>query len=341
MPVAALGGGRSTPTVPSMGMHDLRTVALGLALFGTISALSSACGDPDDDTGAAAIRTLADANNYRYSGALQIASTPVRAQQDVAMDWSALTVDLQNRALDAATEIDQVGLLYFRYLSEAEVQAALSDESLRQSDIDLFLNYLNDAEGTVANLSEFGLLGNPFDITEYFVEGDGSWLLLPSTGTTPGQGARTLHFMAPDAASENSEVRIDDDSCVLDFEVSLRDLSPVAVEAGATPVVDWSGLTVDGLGNTLDLGLIDEVWVGRVESEDLSALEAGFLGLEETAAEVYVLQTGGTRRANLGDLTSGGAPFAGPTKDGTWLLSLRCSTCFTPAPPFLTVLEVR
>ena len=78
---------------------------------------------------------LSDANNFAYEGVLDAPSLPLAELTDVALDWSGLTTDLRCNALDPVADIDNTALLVFPYLTEEEVEAGLSDDSLDQADL--------------------------------------------------------------------------------------------------------------------------------------------------------------------------------------------------------------
>jgi hypothetical protein len=102
-------------------------------------------------------------------------------------------------------------------------------------------------------------------------------------------------------------------------------------------IVEWSDLTVDMRGLPIRLSDIDRLDLGFYE-EDLTGLEADFLGLEELVDDLYTTPLTATIDQDLSLLqNASGETFAGVTDEGTWLLALRCMACSNPAPPFLTV----
>ena len=81
--------------------------------------LISACGEGDPDTGELATDEpppaevlLADSNNYHFEGTLDVPSTPVKATTDLALDWAALTEDLQCHPVDPVADIDNLALVF-------------------------------------------------------------------------------------------------------------------------------------------------------------------------------------------------------------------------------------
>lgn len=277
--------------------------------------------------------SLQDENNYAFTSTISAQSLTVASRTDLVVDWTGLTTDLQGRAMDPATEID-IFTIAILALSQEETLAALADDDLRQSDITAYATLVPEEGVTTANLSDFDFLGNvvipDLDVTE----GRGTWLLSASTTGVPG--ARMLTFFDPVDGGPEIPITLDSASASLAYEVELEALTEVELEGD---IVSWSDLTLDMRGLPIRLSDIDRLDLGWYE-EDLTALEADFLGLEELVDTLYTTPLTATIDQDLSLLTDeSGAPFTGVTGDGTWLLALRCMACSNPAPPFLTVLR--
>ena len=304
----------------------------------------AACQPEADDTGGGAVEvfdeaTLTDANNYAFSGTLTVGNDPVAAAEDATVDWSALTEDLQGHALDPAADIDQLGLVAYRYLSPEEVTEAIESDSLQMSDVSVYLQFLNEAEATSCLLSEFTLFGNPVDVLSYMEEGSATWMLLLGEGTTPGQGVRAMKFFEPLDGIDDHEITATDGDAVLDVDADLSSLEPVRIAADDPGVrFDWSGITVDGRGQDIELNDIDSVLLARYDDLGVADLEAGFLDLETLADAMWTAEVEGETALDTEQL-AGDLPFEGFTPEATWLLALRCGTCMNPAPLFLTVVD--
>ncbi len=280
--------------------------------------------------------TLADANNYHFSGSLNVPVVTTASARDVAIDWGQVTQDIQCHTVDPAADIDTVGLVRFGALTQAQVQAGLSSNDLQQADMSGYVQYQNDAAGTSTTLSAMSFFGTPVDVTSEYVQGGGTYLLLLATGTTPGVGARTLAFLDPEDASTNTAVTVASGCGVLQFTADLHSLSSAPV--GADLSVDWSGVTADGQGNPIDDAKIDGLLLGYYEGQTVADIEGDFLNLESRATTLYSLPLTGGTSADLTLATAGTQVFTGFSGDGLWMLALTCSRCYNPAPPFLTLL---
>lgn len=316
-----------------------------LACLGVLAMLGCTGGDTDtgepgerpDESGAL---PLEDRHNYTYEGSLSVPSRAAPAQTDFGLDWSGLTIDLQCHGLDPVTDINNIMLITFPYLSQDEIEVHMSEDSLLQSDIGGFVNF--ETEGaTTASLSDFKFLGNEAQIVERFEADAGTWMLMFATGTELGVGGRWLEFLAPtDGASETQGFAGNCD--VLDFEADLvgADVLPVLPEGPW--LVDWTALSRNGRGAELDDDGIDGLMVARYDDLSVNDLQDQFLDIELLADAVWTAPIEGGRTADLSAATTAdGAPLTAIDPDSTWLFALRCSRCANPAPLFLTVLAPR
>lgn len=294
--------------------------------------------DPPDPSGQIA---LGDVNNYRFEGYLDGPGFPAAELADVRVDWSEVSQDFQCHDMDPATEVDNVALLVFPYLSEEEVEAGLSQDDIEQSELGVYLTVEPEDGVTSASLSDFTFFGTEAKIQEEFDEGSGTWLVLFTTGTTVGVGSRMIAFLRPDASAGATSVEVPQGCGVLDWSADLARLQPVAALPEGPWLVDWSALTEDGRGGELVLGDIDELMVGRYRDLSPADLQAQFLDIEQLADGLWRLDPGGAHQADLAGLLSDeGQPFPGfDDPQATWVLALRCNTCSNPAPPFLTVVQ--
>lgn len=292
---------------------------------------------PADPSGAI---PLGDDNNYRFEGYLDGPTFPVAELADVRLDWSGVTEDFQCHGLDPTTEIDNVALLIFPYLTEEEVEAGLSADDIQQTELGAYVTMEPEDGVTSAALSEFTFFGTEANIQTELDADSGTWLLLLTTGTTVGVGARMIAFLDPDPGSSETSVSVGGGCSVLDYTADLERLDPTGVLAEGPWLVDWSALTEDGRGGEIDLGDIDGVMIGRYDGWTLETLATDFLDLESNATQLWTQEVSGAPEADLSQLTDAeGAAFTGFSDiDGVWILALRCSTCANPAPPFLTVL---
>lgn len=277
---------------------------------------------------------LNDANQYSYEADISVSTAALPVAEDSVIRWDSLTRDVHGHARDPFTDIDAARLIGFRDQSPEEVLEALATDSLRQADITLFLSCAS-ADASCA-LSDFGLLGNQLDVERYFEDDGATWLVALNSPLEAGVAAMLFLDPSPDAASH--EAVLDDRSSSIDAEVDFETLAALKVEANRADLeIDWSDVTVDGLGNALNAAGIDELVLGRYDARR-GALGSKVFDLESAASEVWTMPIDGAPGANLGDL-AGDTAFEGISGASTWLLALRCSTCLNPAPRLVTVLE--
>lgn len=285
---------------------------------------------------------LQDANNYGFTGTLDIASVNVQAYTaelptDYRLDWSGVTNDLQGRPVDPAADIDLVGMVNFPYLTEEEIEVKLATDTLEQADLEGGVT--EPLSGiTETMLSNLTLFGNPVSPQTYLTADSGVFLVIVASGGTLGIGTRQLQFVAPVTGEPNTDILIDGASTRLTFDVDLQSLDPVKlITDGDYFTLDWSELTTNGLGAAIDLGHIDQAEVAWFSSATLADLESNFLQIEVDADSLWQAAIPSGTDVALADLVGDG-PFPGISSDGTWVLALNCSSCSNPAPQFFTVL---
>lgn len=284
---------------------------------------------------------LADGNNFSYVGTVDAPSLDVASGQDLHICWAQLTEDIQCHEMDPTVDVGILTLARFLNLTEAEIERQISDDTLEQSALSGFLDYPVPEGETCAQLADFTLQGTPVDLAEEFYEGGGTYLLLAGSGTEPGLGTRAMMFLDPLEASENTEVAFEPACGTLDFSVDLASLAPIALPAEAESwIVDWGGLTVNGLGHPFELSTIDRLMIGNYADWGLPDLEEHFLDLQLDASGLWYLDTGGAFSADLATATGDDGAFPGFSASGSWVLALMCTRCTNPAPLFLTVIEV-
>lgn len=305
--------------------------------------LPLACGDGDDDTGVEAELVYTDDHNYAYEAALEVDTVVVQYAGDVTVDWSALTRDLRGRPLDPS-EVDRATLIAFS-LPKEDVLASINDNSLSQSDIRDYREFDNGAGGTSAAFSQFSILGNTFLPESEFIEGEGTWTWAVALWKESDGREEILStlFVDPDPASDVLRASFTDDTGSLSFEVDLHSATPLSAPSGTGSIAfDWSAATVEASGQPFDTANGDRLLLGHVADATVTDVEAGFLTVLESADELYQADTYGLTRIDLSGATerSSGAAFGGFTADGVWLIGIECTTCTSPAPLILSVVEV-
>jgi len=292
--------------------------------------------DPPDPSGLIA---LGDGNNYGFDGQLDGPTIPLAAEQDATIDFSGLDKDLQCHDLDPVADVDNVALLMFRYLTETEVEAGLSTDSLEMADMSLYISY-EPGDATSFRLSDLSFFGTDPEIEAEFHEGNGSFLVLLTTGTTVGSGARMIGFLQPSAGETSTSGALTDGCSVLDYEADLTSLQPLAVLPDGPWTLDWSAVTETGQGTELVDTKVTSVMLAYYASLTMADLERQFLDIEILADRTWNLEHAGGTSADLSLLVdaSDGSTFAGFEAEGTYLLALRCGSCPSPAPLVLTQL---
>lgn len=286
---------------------------------------------------------LVDANNYSTESSLTIPTVETASAVDLDICWSDAVTDLQCHELDPLADIDNMSLLRFSHLTQAQVAEKLTSGQLPQSEVDGYLDYNTDHGSTCAKLSSVTLFGTKIDVTEEYAEtADRIYMLILSKGTVPGVGARTMTFLKPSAASTNTKVFAPSGCGMLDFSADLRSATTVSVSPQGPWLVDWADVTRDGQGNPIADESIDGLMIGFFEDKSVADIEAGIFDIERTATTLWDIPLGGGRKADLAAARDRASqePFAGFDRtDGVWLLALLCSKCQNPQPVVLSVLE--
>lgn len=287
--------------------------------------------DSADDTAPVAPIALTDESNYAYTLDIAIRGAPFIPTNEGLIDWSTLDRDLQGFTVDPTADITEITIVWLRDLTSADVEAAIVSGTLVQSSVGLVARGEPEAGATSLRFDAFDVYGTAFDPEQYFLEPGGTWLLRVATTTN---ASAMLLFLLPGEGAQ--DVYVGNDSAVLDFTADLATLAPIT--PGAATDVSWGSLTTDGRGAPIDPLLLQELWIARYDLPPAD-LAARFFELESLAAETWSLNVYGEDHAALTDaLDADGAAFPGfGDSAGTWLLSLRCVLCATPAPSFLTV----
>lgn len=323
--------------------------SLTLPLLLCFAALSVACdgGDKGDGTGDGTGDgsttglpcgnpcPLTDVNQFSYVSDLQCEVTEAQSLSNTNIEWADLTLDIQGHTVETPPGISQVRLVVFKTLSWEEILKGLSEDTLAQSDVGLYMTC--EPEGaTGCVLDDFGLLGSKPGISQYFEQDSGRWLFV--LGTDDVEGSRSLACVEPKDDSTNTEVHIDNDSAALTLDVDFQSAGPAVIPAGADVTINWEALSVDGLGNELHHEKIDLLQVASYEMS-LSELEDNFFDLPTLSTSTWSMSVTGKDEATLSDL-EGDTTFTGIDNERTWLFVLWCSVCENPIPKAIVVLEL-
>lgn len=314
----------------------------GLALLTLLLPAACSGGGGAGDTGgeppAPLHAELTDANNFSYTAAIDIPSRPLAARADAWLSWEALTEDMLGHPFDAS-EVTDVALVVFQR-TQAEVEAQVAADDVQQADVSLFVTCEPDPEGEAGCwLSDFALLGTDVDLETLFEEDTGTWMLTLATDQGEGRAARyrRLLFLEPREDSTESTASLEDGEGRFEIDADLQQLTAVPLAAGGGQTLSWAELETDGRGEALEAFKLDVLSLAWHRDRSLAEVEADFLDLEREADGLWELDVAGRQEADLDELSA----FPGLSAEGTWLVGLRCGTCASPMPRFLTVLEVR
>src|SRR5688572_13555372 len=240
---------------------------IALALLSCMALLVGACSDVSpSESGESDAIALIDANNYTTKSELSIPTVDVAADTDISICWGDLSTDLMCHEVEPAEHIDNVAMLRFLHLSEADVEARLTAGELSQSEVSGYLEYPTEGEETCTNLSSMSFLGTPIELDQEFVEGEEHvYMLIFTSGTSPGVGARSMVFVKPSSGSSNPEVTAPNGCELLDFEADLANAEPLRVPRSGPWTIDWRSLNRDGGGNAVPFASIDKLLLAFYE----------------------------------------------------------------------------
>jgi len=313
-------------------MMKMRRITLGL-LAGPLL-LAGACNNQPI--------VLEDANNYDYDVDITLEAVQTVSGEDISVCWDQVSQDIRCHNMDPLTEVNNISLTRFSQLTNPDIESKLEADDLTQADLSGAVEYRPEDGEECVQLSEFGFFGTPVDVADEYIEDNGSYMLVLSTGDEVGEDSRMLLFLQPSSASTNNKVDVPNGCGTLDVDADLQSLRKVTVDnpEDGPWLVDWGGLTQTGLDNDLTLGNIDGLTLAHYSDLSVEDLEAQFLDIELIADELYTAELTAGSGIDLAEAKSGSKSFNGFTKDGLWLLALTCSGCQNPSPLFLTILDI-
>jgi hypothetical protein len=325
------------------------TRAGGAPSAGRIAALALACwaggcgGSPSVDSSRGNVR-IGDENNYTTTATLSIPSVDTAPGVDLDICWTHVTDDLQCHPVSAQSDVDNVALMRLLHLSKMDVERELGAGQLAESQVAGYVEHHTDHASTCVKLSQFSFFGTAIDVpSEYTESVSYTYLLLFATGTKPGIGARDMLFLNPTAASANTSVDATTGCGLLDFVADLSMLKKLPVSAKGPWMADWADITRDGQNNPAVFQKIDGLTIGLFEDMTVMDLQAKILDIELIATSLWDIPLTGGKTADLAQARDRktGAPFTGfqPATNATWMLALTCSTCQSPAPIVLAILQ--
>jgi hypothetical protein len=295
---------------------------------------------------------LMDANNFTSVTDLNIPKVPTASGADLTVCWDGIKKDLLCHDVVAPDNaIENVGFLQIPNMSETQVKEKLKVGQLDENLVKVYRDFhtsMATAGSTCAMLSQFTLGTALMPATDYVAPAANqtiTYMLLFTSGTTPGVGSKSMLFLEPSTTSAVMNVSAPDacDNGVLTFNATLG--NPMAIPATDNTKwhIDWSQITKDSFGNPISFTKIDNVLIGFYQNKTAMDLQTGFKDIELTATTMYKATVApGARDVDLvtATATDGSGAFPGFTKtDGVWAIAVRCSKCQIPAPVVMTILQ--
>lgn len=323
---------------PSTSSHPVAAL-LTLALAAPLGACGSS-GTPST-TGPVGNVVIEDANNYSANSTLTIPVVETMAGADLSISWGGITQDL---LCHAAKPIDNVAFLKIGNMTQANVEDKLAKGTLTSTQVTTYREF-NTKGATSAMLSDFSY-GQPklVPATDYVVAAGTQYLMLFTSGTVIGVGAQSMVFLSPSATSVNTTVTAPNPcgtSNFLSFTPTLK--TAVSIPTAGPWKVDWSQVTKDSFGHTLDFSAttLDKVEVGFFQGKQPSDIQADFLNIEQDATALYTYAVpAGQKYIDLMSTPTMGGTFPGfADTSGTYAVAVLCTSCSVPAPVVFSILQ--
>jgi len=311
------------------------TVAVCLSL--------TACGG-DDDAGSTANAHISDASNYRVVSSLDIPSFKVKAGADLEVCWGDLNTDLLKHTI-ALDDITHVSWGQIKGLSEADIEEQFAVGTFDDRKLSIYRDFIIPTSDTsaCAKLTQFKLgtsMLNPADDLQPL--SGHSYMLMWAAGLDPGVGVKTMCFLQPDAGSDVTEVTAPQGKDILTLDADLTSPQQVDIPAAGPYVIEWSGLTKDGMGQPVRYQNLDSILLAHYPMS-VAEFEPQALDFELVADIQYRAKIPmGDKEIDLATAkTDAGETFTGfsAKSGGFWGVAIMCSKCQIPAPVSVSVLN--
>ena len=301
-------------------------------------------GNPDGGgTGPVGNVVMRDVNSYTSVSSLTIPVIETASGADLQVCWADIVKDILCHDVSATGDIDNVAFLQIPGFSRDVIQDRLAKGTLSPNDVAVYRELNTTGSSTCANLSSFKFGSTLMPATDYVTAANKSYMMLFTTGTVQGSGARTMVFLDPVATSTNMNVAAPASGCdILSFQADLSTPTPLAIPATGEWVVDWSQITKDSMGNAVNFQFIDSLMVGYYEGKTVADLQAMFKDIDRIATTLWTVDIlpKGRKYMDLHDAkTDAGVAFPGFTGTGVYAVALLCSSCQVPAPVALSILD--
>ena len=218
-------------------------------------------------------------------------------------------------------------------LNQADLQTKLNDDDLRGTDLvgGVPLTFTTDHSTTQANLFDFKIgSGQPVTQDDVLARLDPAmyppdkftYTLMASTGMELGMGVRMIQAFKLDPSSDNTSVKLDDNSTGLQYSADLQSLQQPLVPSGQGSLkIDWGGISKNALGITFDPTSITEAMVGHYTETPKELEGSKFLDLDMIATDLYKSEiTSGTSvdLSTLKNAQTRASPESTAREPGSW-----------------------
>ena len=286
---------------------------------------------------------LTDDHNYQTTTTFTIPEVTTRVGS-VDICWDGVTKDVLCHDIDPWS-VDCVALTRFLGTTRTDLETTLASSNFSPFDVDAYFQFKTENTTTCTNLDRLNFFDptHPIDVTAEYLPGDDYiYLLTVTRGEMPGVGAQTMLYLKPSADSQVSRVDMPPGCDVLDFEATLP-TSTLSVPAAGPWVLDWAHVTTTGTGAELLLGRVDSALVGFYEDTTAEQFALAIEDWEINATHIWEIETLGDVQVDLAGAVEKNEGTAFPGFDvstpGLWIVGLMCSTCQSPAPLVLAVLQ--
>ncbi|MBN1605960.1 MAG: hypothetical protein JW940_04975 [Polyangiaceae bacterium] len=325
---------------------SLTARALSWLCVGTLLVACSDQGDDDDDDAGSTNVMLTDENNYQSTTKLTLDTVKVAVDEEIEVCWDQVTTDLLGHEVDPTKDIDHIQLIRFKGQSEDDVETRLASGTLKAGDLDGLFEYtVADHANTCVDLSNLHGLGDTdghIDLQDEFVASDDfTYVLLVAEGTTPGVGTQSMVFLKRSSSADATTVEVPEGGNILEYSATLSS-QKVSIPADGPWVIDWSKLKHDGTGNGIGSTDIDSVLLGFYEDMAVKDVQSQIKDMEIIATTLWEAEDPRNKQQDLAEAKErkSGDAFPGfESTNGVWLLGLMCSSCQSPAPLGLAVLD--
>jgi len=315
-----------------------------LSMFVPVAASCGGSSNSPDGGGTGPVGNVVmrDENSYTSMSSLTIPVIQTASGADLQVCWADIMKDILCHDVSATMDIDNVAFLQIPGFPKDVIEDRLAKGTLSPNDVAVYREYNTTGSTTCANLSSFKFGSTLVPATDYVTAANKTYMMLFTTGTVQGSGARTMVFLDPVASSTNTMVAAPASGCaILDFDATLTTRTPLSIPATGEWVVDWSQITKDSMGNKVQFQFIDSLMIGYYEGKTVAELQAMFKDIDRIATTLWTVDVPtGQKHMDLHMAkTEAGAAFPGFTGTGVYAVALMCSTCQVPAPVALSILQ--